>query len=152
MVRGVIIQLRFRLKHFFFLPGYFVACSLHTLCLAWLQFIHDVAHYLVTWRWITSSIEIGYCTAVHHLLLRGTRWNVMCSPVFVQEIIREKDIPQHFRRRDTVYSKGISTSRTSIRSTKRDQRRLDIMLSSRSTSPRSIYWVPSTSKYPAFYR
>ena len=48
-----------------------------------------------------------------------------------------------------TYSKGFSPSRNTIGSTKCDQSRPEVMVTSRRRSPRSKYWIPSTWKYQA---
>ena len=76
---------------------YVVFCSLTTAVInrAFTIFwsIHTYMMALIvslTWRWISSSVENGRCTAVRRLILRGTLRNFMCSPIFMQQIICRK--------------------------------------------------------------
>ena len=48
-------------------------------------------------RWATCDINIDYCTAVHHLHLRGTLWNFMCCPQrLIQHVcIRQEAVEEY---------------------------------------------------------
>ena len=149
VARWVIMQMSFCLVHL--VPGYFVIVACRFCLEVWLEFIHDVAHYL-------CHLEVDYKFYWDRLLycctpsiLGGHLW-ISCVPPSSCKIFFAKT-KIHIRFEDAILCTVKEFSRVELPSGLRSTVRADQRsgLSSRRTSPRSVYWISSTSKYRACY-